>query len=133
MGSRGTWETDQLRDNVQAQLHRLLTQLEDLDQFKVEFSLQEFEEMKAETRDQLKQFQRFLDETIRQGDLTLVDEFGSVQLAIQAAVSDAFKAPEVIRMFAQKDIDSLRSMLSVLSVGIRNMMVVLTLISVTLD
>jgi len=34
--------------------------------------------------------------------MTLVDEFGGMQLAIQAAVSEAFKTPEVIKMFAKK-------------------------------
>jgi len=50
------------------------------------------------------------------GNLTLIDHFNSAQLAIQAAVSSAFKTPEVIRMFAQKQPDQLRSRLSQLAV-----------------
>ena len=87
----------------------------------------------------LKEFQVFLDRAIG-GDMTLVDEFGSAQLvltrggtrvfggqcapqlcmsltqAIQAAVSQAFKTPEVIRLFATKQPQQLRSRLGQLQV-----------------
>jgi hypothetical protein len=43
--------------------------------------------------------------------MTLVDEFGAAQLAIQAAVSEAFHTPEVIRLFAQKQPTELRQRL----------------------
>lgn len=76
-----------------------------------EFSQSEYEETKDETLDQLREFQAFLDRSLR-GDMTLVDEFGTAQLALQAAVSQAFKTPEVIRMFAQKQPDQLRSRLA---------------------
>jgi Beta-catenin-interacting protein ICAT len=46
---------------------------------------------------------------------SLLSSFGSVQLAIQAAISSAFKAPEVIRLFAKRDNSSLRDRLSALS------------------
>ena len=42
------------------------------------------------------------------GNMTLVDSIGKVQLAIQAAVRNAFKTPEVIKMFAKADSDGLR-------------------------
>jgi hypothetical protein len=66
--------------------------------------------MKEDTHEQLVQFQKFLERSLS-GNVTLVNEFGSVQLAIQAAVSQAFKTPEVIRMFAEKQPDRLRSRL----------------------
>jgi hypothetical protein len=120
--------------------------------------VEEYNETKLETQDQLREFQAFLERSLR-GDMTLVDEFGAAQAvsgghklhlqhscfftpaaqhglrtsqpdkssppptravfllsivmpfslqAIQAAVSDAFKTPEVIRMFAQKQPDQLR-------------------------
>jgi hypothetical protein len=78
-----------------------------------EFSQSEYDETKAETLDQLREFQAFLERSLR-GDMTLVDEFGTAQLAIQAAVSEAFKTPEVIRMFAQKQPDQLRLRLAAL-------------------
>ncbi len=78
-----------------------------------EFTSAEYEETKVETLEQLREFQAFLERSLT-GDMTLVDEFGSAQLAIQAAVSEAFKTPEVIRMFAQKQPDQLRLRLAAL-------------------
>eukprot|EP00735_Rhodelphis_limneticus_P009327 TRINITY_DN2690_c0_g1::TRINITY_DN2690_c0_g1_i1::g.26025::m.26025 TRINITY_DN2690_c0_g1::TRINITY_DN2690_c0_g1_i1::g.26025 ORF type:complete len:124 (+),score=39.13,sp/Q6DHH7/LZIC_DANRE/51.69/1e-31,ICAT/PF06384.6/3.8e-17,Syntaxin-18_N/PF10496.4/0.11,CemA/PF03040.9/0.092,DUF3944/PF13099.1/0.25 TRINITY_DN2690_c0_g1_i1:239-610(+) len=46
--------------------------------------------------------------------MTLVDHFGSVQLAIQAAVKQAFKTPEVIRLFAKKEPSALRQRLNMI-------------------
>jgi len=111
--AKGKHETLLLRANIQDQLNRLLTQLEDLEELKDEFTEDEYNETKAETLDQLREFQAFLERSLR-GDMTLVDEFGTAQLAIQAAVSDAFKTPEVIRMFAQKQPDQLRLRLAAL-------------------
>merc|ERR1711991_912489 len=44
--------------------------------------------------------------------MSLVDQFGAMQLAIQAAVSDAFKTPEVIRLFAKREPGQLRERLA---------------------
>ena len=45
------------------------------------------------------------------GDITLMDELGSMKLAIRAAISEAFKTPEVIRMFASRRPGDLRQKL----------------------
>lgn len=45
------------------------------------------------------------------GDVTLVDSLGSMQLATQAAISQAFKTPEVIKLFALKQPSQLRQRL----------------------
>jgi len=45
------------------------------------------------------------------GDTTLVDHLGSVQLAIAAAISSAFKTPEVIKLFALREPGQLRQRL----------------------
>lgn len=42
------------------------------------------------------------------GDISLVNELGSVRLAMQAAVSKAFQTPEVIRLFAKAQPKQLR-------------------------
>ena len=78
-----------------------------------EFSPEEYAETKADTLLQLGDFQSFLSAALK-GDLTLVDEFGAASLAIQAAVSSAFHTPEVIRLFAQKQPDQLRTRLETL-------------------
>ena len=115
---RGKKETEQLRANISDQLNRLLTQVEDLEVLKDEFELDEYEETKKETFDMLSEFQIFLSRTL-QGDISLIDEFGSAQLAIQAAVSQAFKTPEVIRLFATKQPGQLRLRLSQLQRDIK--------------
>jgi len=105
--SRGRIETELMKSTISDQLDRLFTQLEDLEELKSELEPGEYDETKAETLAQLREFQQFMDKAIS-GDMTLVDEFGSAQLAIQAAISQAFRTPEVIRMFANKAPDQLR-------------------------
>lgn len=109
--TRGKAETAGLKKNIEEQLNRLLAQLQDLEDSKADLDAKEYEEMKADTYSQLSEFQATLEKMLK-GDMTLVDEFGSVQLAIQAAVSQAFKTPEVIRMFAQRQPKLLRDRLS---------------------
>lgn len=110
---RGAAETNQLQQNVEEQLSRLVTQLQDLEENREELDDDEYEEFKSDTVDQLKEFQAQLDK-MSEGNMTLVDRFGAVQLAIQAAISSAFKAPEVIRLFAKRDNSSLRDRLGAL-------------------
>ena len=43
--------------------------------------------------------------------MTLVDELSSMKLAVRAAISEAFKTPEVIRMFASRRPGDLRQKL----------------------
>jgi len=85
--------------------------LQDLEDMKAEMDEAEYSEMKRETLDQMKEFNATLKKTMA-GDVTLVDELGSIQLAIQAAVSQAFKTPEVIKMFAKKQPELLRQRLA---------------------
>jgi hypothetical protein len=43
------------------------------------------------------------------GDLSLMDSLASVRLAIRAAISDAFKTPDVIKLFAEKQVEQIRT------------------------
>ena len=43
--------------------------------------------------------------------MTLIDELSSMKLAVRAAISEAFKTPEVIRMFASRRPGDLRQKL----------------------
>ena len=38
------------------------------------------------------------------GDLSVMDSLSSVRNAIRAAISEAFKTPDVIRLFAEKQV-----------------------------
>ncbi|XP_070615424.1 protein LZIC [Erythrolamprus reginae] len=111
MASRGTSETSKLKQNLEEQLDRLMQQLQDLEECRDELDVSEYEETKKETLEQLSEFNDSLKKIIS-GNMTLVDELGGMQLAIQAAISQAFKTPEVIRMFAKKQPGQLRTRLA---------------------
>nr|XP_033777619.1 protein LZIC isoform X2 [Geotrypetes seraphini]XP_033777620.1 protein LZIC isoform X2 [Geotrypetes seraphini] len=101
MASRGKTETSKLKQNLEEQLDRLMQQLQDLEACRDDLDEDEYEETKKETLEQLSEFSDSL-KKIMSGNMTLVDELNAMQLAIQAAISQAFKTPEVIRMFAKK-------------------------------
>lgn len=75
----------------------------------------EYEETKSETLEQLKEFNESLAK-MKGGDMTLVNELNRMQLATQAAISEAFKTPEVIRLFAKKQPGQLRQRLAEVSI-----------------
>ena len=60
---------------------------------------------------QLEEFEQSL-EKMKEGNMTLVSELNSVQLAIQTTIRNAFKTPEVIRLFAKKEPAELRKRLA---------------------
>lgn len=95
---------------MEEQLDRLMQQLQDLEECREDLDEDEYEETKKETLEQLSEFNDSL-KKIMSGDMTLVDELGGMQLAIQAAISQAFKTPEVIRLFAKKQPGQLRTRL----------------------
>lgn len=111
MASRGGKETSKLKQNLEDTLERLMVQLQDLEVAKAELDADEYEETRNETMDQLKEFQQSLNK-LAKGNMSLVDDIGSMQLAIQAAVSQAFKTPQVIRWFAKREPGQLRERLS---------------------
>ncbi|KAK7129062.1 hypothetical protein R3I94_017318 [Phoxinus phoxinus] len=111
MASRGKSETTKLRQNMEEQLDRLMQQLQDLEECREELEEEEYEETKKETLEQLSEFNESL-KKLMSGNMTLVDELGGMQLAIQAAISQAFKTPEVIRLFAKKQPGQLRTRLA---------------------
>ena len=61
------------------QLSRLLTQLQDCEDLKEDLDPDEYEETRADTLQQLREFQATLNK-MTSGDNTLVSELGSVQL-----------------------------------------------------
>lgn len=109
--TRGQEETEKLKSNLEEQLDRLVQQLADLEEAKDDLDADEYEETKQETIDQLTEFKESLDNMVG-GNLSLVDQLSGMQLAIQAAISKAFKTPEVIRMFAKKQPGQLRQRLA---------------------
>ncbi|XP_015509609.1 protein LZIC [Neodiprion pinetum] len=110
MTSHGKAETERLRKNLEEQLDRLVQQLEDLEECRSELDEADYNETKAETMDQLKDFNESLQRMIS-GDMTLVNDLGAMQLATQAAISAAFQTPAVIRMFGKREPAQLRERL----------------------
>eukprot|EP01089_Gocevia_fonbrunei_P000625 TRINITY_DN10622_c0_g1_i1.p1 TRINITY_DN10622_c0_g1~~TRINITY_DN10622_c0_g1_i1.p1 ORF type:complete len:195 (-),score=56.29 TRINITY_DN10622_c0_g1_i1:44-628(-) len=111
MATRGKEETSSLINSMKDQLNRLVTQLQDVEELKEDLDEDEYESTKSETLAQMKEFKLMLEKTIK-GDMTLVNDLGAIQLAIQAAVSEAFKTPEVIKLFAKKGTSELRTRLA---------------------
>ena len=79
--------------------------------YREDLDADEYEETKRETLEQLKEFNESLAK-MKGGNMTLVNELNRMQLAIQAAISEAFKTPEVIRLFAKKQPGQLRQRLA---------------------
>ncbi|XP_075213008.1 protein LZIC-like [Lycorma delicatula] len=111
MSSKGKEETKKLKENLEEQLQRLLHQLADIEESKDEIDASEYEEVKADTMEQLQELNGRLSK-MGTGDITLVDEISAMQLATQSAISAAFRTPEVIRMFAKKEPEELRQRLA---------------------
>lgn len=114
MTSHGQAETGVLKTKMEVQLSRLLLQLEDLEELRADLDDEEYEITRRETMEQMEEFEQTLTK-LTSGNLSLVNELGSIRLAIQAAVSQAFKTPEVIKLFAKKEPQALRERLEQLT------------------
>ena len=68
-----------LQQQVEYQLNRLLQQLEDLEEFKDDLEQDEIEETRADTMEQMKDFESTLQKMMT-GDMSLVSSFGRLQL-----------------------------------------------------
>jgi len=74
-------------------------------------SEEEYLEIKQETLNQLKEFQQSLEDII-QNDNLLRNEIDSYRMAVRAACLQAFKTPEIIKMFAEKNSEQCNKKLS---------------------
>ena len=104
-------ESAALKKNVEDQLSRLLAQLDDLEELRDELEPDEVEEMRAETMEEMKEFEATLEKMMSSNE-QLVDEFARHRMAIQEAIRGAFQTPDVIRMFASKSGNGLRQRLA---------------------
>lgn len=111
MSSRGKVETEKLRKNLEAQLDRLVQQLEDIEETRNLLGADAYEEAMQLTKEDLQEFNDSLQRMIS-GDTTLIDELSSIQLATQSAISEAFKTPAIIRMFSKRETTQLRARLA---------------------
>lgn len=73
-------KSDGLRQNIDAQLDRLIEQLSDLDQAKSEMDTDEFNEAREDTLEQLKDFSKSLEKMKSgEGGLSLIDDLQRIQ------------------------------------------------------
>jgi hypothetical protein len=129
MASHGQAETERLKAMIEEQLQRLLTQLEDLEELRAELDDDEYDEVRADTMEQLEEL-RVQTDRLTKGDMSLVSSFGAMRLAMevsglcsdrrggstapsaQAAIKSEARTPEIIRMFAAKQAPALRGKLA---------------------
>ncbi|KAL3997734.1 Beta-catenin-interacting protein ICAT family protein [Acanthocheilonema viteae] len=91
-----------LISNIRNQLDRLMLQLAEIEKEKDSLDNDEYVEMKNDTVEQLKELERTLDR-VKCGDVSLTDELTATKMAIQNAISEAFKTPEIVAIFAKKE------------------------------
>jgi hypothetical protein len=84
--------------------------LKDLDELKDELT-EEIRETRFETMEELNEFRVNLERMVA-GDMTLLGPLEAVRLATMAAINEAFKTPEVIRLFSTHQTEQLRLRLS---------------------
>ncbi|KAL1464575.1 hypothetical protein WDU94_004207 [Cyamophila willieti] len=104
-------ENVKLKQNLEDQLKRLVHQLADLEECKDDLNADEYESSKCDTLEQLKEFDTRLTK-LTSGDITVDDQIAQLQRTTQAAISEAFKTPAVIKMFANKEPELLRERLN---------------------
>lgn len=105
--------SEHLKQNLADQLDRCLCQLADLQATREEMEAEEYEEQYKDTVDQLKELDVSLNK-MKAGNLTLLDDISSMQLAISAAISKAFGTPQILSLFAARQPDQLRERLSMI-------------------
>lgn len=98
--------------NIEDQLSRLLTQLQDLEDMREDLEEDEYIDSKEDTLKQMEEFEQSLARMMT-GNMTLVSELGAAQLAIKEAIHKA-KPSEVKRMFSTKEASGLRRRLATL-------------------
>lgn len=113
---------------IEDQLKRLLTQLEDVEHMKEELDEEEYQStrkvtpppfhimrlidrrLSQDTVEQLQEFEQSLSKMLA-GNITLVDHLNAAQLAIQAAIRDN-ASPDILQMFLKKENGAMRTRLS---------------------
>ncbi|XP_025194014.1 protein LZIC-like [Melanaphis sacchari] len=100
-------ENKMLRENLEAQLDRLVQELSDIDECRSDMTDDEYNESKEDIVEQLKEFNDRLNK-ITAGNMTLHDNFSIMRLATSAAITEAFQTPSIIKMFAKNEPNALK-------------------------
>lgn len=117
-GGHGTKESERLKTNCDAQLSRLLTQLSDLEGMRGDMDADEFEAARADTVQQMEEFQKTLDKLVA-GDVSLVSALGSMRLAVRQAILGGSDRGAIQELFSSKSTSGLRGKLASLEEDLR--------------
>ena len=94
---------ENLKLRARQQLERLVSQLSDLESIKNDLDSEEYEDAKSETLDQLQEFEKSLNK-LDCGEVTL-------EFTARAILTEAFRTPDIIKLFMSKRSDGLRQKL----------------------
>ncbi|EGT56347.1 hypothetical protein CAEBREN_05965 [Caenorhabditis brenneri] len=96
--------------NAQKTIDRLIRQLAEIETEKDSLDVVEYKELHEDTVRQLEEYGKIV-ERLQGGDVSLIDNLTATKIAIRAAISKAFKTPEVMALFAGKHTGLLREKL----------------------
>ncbi|EFO91368.1 hypothetical protein CRE_11997 [Caenorhabditis remanei] len=96
--------------NAQKIVDRLIRQLAEIENEKESLDDEEYKTLREDTISQLQEYGTIV-ERLQGGDVSLIDDLTATKIAIRAAISKAFKTPEVMALFAGKHTGLLREKL----------------------
>lgn len=97
---------DSLKKNVDSQLQRLLSQLQDLEEAQADLAPEEYDEMKADTLAQIEEFEGFLSRQAK-GQVEL-DTISEAKRQIEDAKSKTFGVKDLKEKFTGHEAEKLR-------------------------
>ncbi|XP_055689628.1 protein LZIC-like [Lutzomyia longipalpis] len=101
---------EKLIQNLETQLDRLVSQLKDLEEAKDDLDEEEFESIKGDTVEQIKEFNERLGR-MNQGDVTLDSKLSQMKQSIRKAIATSFNTLEMIKMFGEQNASELEKQL----------------------
>ncbi|XP_059615277.1 protein LZIC-like [Phlebotomus argentipes] len=101
---------EMLIQNLETQLDRLVAQLRDLEEAKEDLDEEEFEAVKEDTVEQIREFNERLGR-MNQGDVTLDSKLSTMKQSIRKAIATSFNTLEMIKMFGEQNATELEKQL----------------------
>ena len=107
-----TWADERLRANAEGQIARLTQELADLEDAELLAELEatdaEREELAEATREALERWRETLERWSSGGNAMLSTQLENAKWATRMAIKNAFQTPEILKLFARRDVESLR-------------------------
>jgi hypothetical protein len=100
-------------DNIKQQTKRLLDQLNELEELKAEISEEEYQQMKKDTLEELKTFQKSLEDN-QNGELSLDSEIEKTKAELMNAIRKNLNTEEARKTFLAVEIANLRNRITMM-------------------